>query len=99
MKNPSRLLAGLACVPLMFAPAFAQDELSSEPFDINNITCWDVVTLADDDASFVTAMLIGYTNGKAGAAEMSAKGIFDKVAALDKACADNPDMMAIDALH
>lgn len=99
MKKPSCLLAGAACISLMFAPVFAQGDLSSEPFDINKITCWDVTTLADDDASFVTAMLIGYTSGKAGSAEMSAKGIFDKVAALDKTCANNPDMMAIDALH
>jgi len=98
MKRSLQLIAASTCFatsPLIVA---AQEEPTTEPFNVESISCWDVVTLPEDDATFVTAMLIGYSNGKSGQSETSAQAIVTAVETLDSTCADNPDMPAIEAL-
>ncbi len=98
MKRSLQHIAASACLaasPLIVA---AQEEPATEPFNVESISCWDVATLPEDDAIFVTAMLIGYANGKSGQAETSAQAIVTAVEMLDSTCADNPDMPALEAL-
>ncbi len=90
-----KILAGTALLAL---PLNAQETPSSDPFDLKEMSCWDVITLPDDDANFVTAMLIGYKNGEAGSSEFSGQGIVATVVAFDALCTENPEMLAVDAM-
>ena len=93
MRN-LKILTAVFVTGAMSLPAFADDTA----FDVEKLSCFDVISLAEDDSLFVTAMLIGYMNGKSGSAETSPVAIQTKVEAFDKTCGDNPDMAAMDAL-
>ncbi len=92
--KPQITLATCIAMALLINPVSAQDS----SFNLEDLTCFDVVSLPEEDSLFVTALLIGFTNGKASAAETSADAIRATVEAFDAACAEAPDMRAIDAL-
>lgn len=88
--------------PLIADRAAAQDpgktEVSSEPFDLTALGCWEVMTLTEDDSTFVMAMLIGYAKGQESAPQATLRGIFETVESLDAACTENPDQSVLDIL-
>ncbi|GAB5387064.1 MAG: hypothetical protein Alpg2KO_00320 [Alphaproteobacteria bacterium] len=72
---------------------------TAQLFDLATLTCWDVTTLAEDESSFVIAMLIGHNMGVAGVTKTSPKDIVGKIESFDKACVDNPDSPAFELLR
>ncbi|MEM9784292.1 MAG: hypothetical protein AAF899_17675, partial [Pseudomonadota bacterium] len=84
--------------------ALAQDsgaeraEVSTEPFNLATLSCWEVMTLPEDESAFVMAMLIGYAKGQQSAPTATPLEIVETVEGLDAACADNPDQPALDVL-
>lgn len=94
-------LKALALATAFVLPATfvgAQEQPSTESFDLSSLTCWDVTTLPEDEAAFVMALMIGYLQGEAGNASTSPAKIVSQVEALDAKCVDTPDEPAIDAL-
>lgn len=83
---------------LASAAAIAAETPSSEPFELTKLSCWDVITLPEADATFVIALLIGYKFGAAGTPQTSSKAISDAVLKLDRVCADSPDLPAYEVL-
>lgn len=90
-----KILPAVFVTGALSLPAVADDTA----FNIEKLSCFDVVSLAEDDSLFVTAMLIGYLNGKSGSAETSPGAIQAKVEAFDQTCGDSPEMTAMDALE
>lgn len=64
-------------------------------FKLNELTCFEVQSLSEDDSLFLTGMLIGHVMGDDA---MTADAIKTAVEAMDAICGENPDMLAIDAL-
>ncbi len=87
--STTALILGVA-----LTPALAQDEA----FQLDELTCFDVISQAEDDALFLTALLIGHVSGVSGTTEMSGAMLKSTVEAMDTACGDNPDMLAVDAV-
>ena len=94
MKRITQMTLAVAMSCAIAAPVIA-DETA---FDVEAISCFDVISLPEEDSLFVTAILIGYMNGKSGASETSATDIQSKVESFDATCGENPDMLAIEAL-
>ncbi len=83
------------CLTLaMTMPAGAQDDT----FNIEELTCFEVVSLPEEDALFVTAMLIGFANGKTGTSLTSATAIREAVEAFDAQCGEEPNLLAVEAI-
>ncbi|MGB0507454.1 MAG: HdeA/HdeB family chaperone [Pikeienuella sp.] len=98
MKNLIRGL--LAASFLIYAPqAMASDEQADTEFDLTALSCWEVITLPERDATFVIALLIGFKQGTAGASQMTGAAIETMVTKLDVVCAESPNMPAINALN
>lgn len=93
MKIRMTLVAAISAV-VIAGPTFAEDG----NFSLDEITCFDVMSLPEEDSLFVTALLIGFKSGMADSAETSTGLIKSAVEALDATCGDNPDMKALDAL-
>ena len=93
MRTLQIFAAALATCTIV-TPVLADDTA----FDMEKLSCFDVVSLAEEDSLFVTALLIGYMSGKSGAAETTPAAIQKAVEAFDTTCGENPDMLAIDAL-
>ena len=89
-------LATLFALPAAFAGA--QDKPSDEAFDLTSLSCWEVISLPEDESSFVIALLIGYLQGADGVATTSPAKIVAQVEMLDTKCLDTPDEPAINAL-
>lgn len=97
--NKNNIIAAVSAL-LMYSPmaASAQTEASMDEFSLDALSCWEVISLPEEDANFVTAMLIGFTQGQAGQSKTSPKAIVDLVETFDETCGENPDMAAIDAI-
>ncbi len=99
-QGMKKLLRRVAAAALAAAPVLvlAQEQPATEAFNIESISCWDVITLPEDDATFVTAMLIGYANGQTSQSQTSPKAIVDLVEKFDETCAEHPDASALEVL-
>ena len=94
-------LKALALATAFILPGFiaaAQDQPSTETFDLARLSCWEVISLPEDEAAFVMALMIGYLQGQAGEATTSPAKIVSQVEALDTKCADTPDEPALSVL-
>ncbi len=78
--------------------AEAQDQPSTETFDLASLSCWEVISLPEDEAAFVMALMIGYLQGQENDAATSPAKIVAQVEALDAKCADTPDEPALNTL-
>lgn len=97
-KNSKIIVAGLfAACSLLPSGAFAQSDDGDALFNIETLSCWEFVTMPNDDATYVSLILYGYASGKAGKAEQTGNMIKTVIEGADGICADNPDMPAIDA--
>ncbi len=96
MKLKTLALAAAFTLPSL--PLAAQEQPSTEAFDLSALTCWEVISLPEDEAAFVMALMIGYLQGQADEASTSPAKIVSQVEALDTKCADTPDAPALDTL-
>ncbi len=87
----TRSLLILTAALAITSPAFA-DETS---FSLDELTCFEVQSLAEEDSLFLTGMLIGHAKGDA---PMTPAEIKSAIEGMDATCGENPDMLAMDAL-
>ena len=72
---------------------------SSIEFNLEEITCWEVLTAPEDATEYALTLLYGYAAGKSGERVQSGDRIESVVAAAATTCADNPDMPAYQAFE
>nr|WP_298895674.1 HdeA/HdeB family chaperone [uncultured Altererythrobacter sp.] len=115
MKTTKIIGMGTVLAALAFAPLAANDAKeqqtpqvedtynfgleSGEPFDLSAISCWDIVTLSEDDRAFAMVLLFGYAQGEAGQSVVSPQEIQVAVVNTMMECVDKPDDNAIDVLR
>ena len=68
-------------------------------FDLAEITCWDALTLADEERNMVLFLLYGYHAGSTDQTVHTAQGIEQLLRSVGEYCADNPDVGALDAIR
>lgn len=93
-----KALALATVLTLPISLAAAQEQPSTEAFDLTSVTCWEVITLPEDEAAFVMALMIGYLQGQASQASTTPAKIVAQIEALDAKCVDAPDEPAINTL-
>ncbi len=83
---------------LMGSPAMAQDAgedtygLSPDvPVDLETVSCWDVVTLNEDDRAYVMTMLYGYAAAKKGTSTISPEAVQVAIVLTMTDCVEKPD--------
>lgn len=74
----------------------APSKFTKDVFNLEEITCWDMATLSEDDASYAATMLYGYAMGKRADAKQSPERLEAALGEISKTCAGNPDMAIID---
>lgn len=82
---------------LLANSAVAQD--SSEVFDLSQITCWDVMTLDDNDRMYALAILFGYVAGLNGKSQQSGDMIERALTQTGEVCGNNPDRGALSVMQ
>ena len=94
-------IKAIAFAAALAAPHFAnaQGQPSAEPFDLSKLSCWEVMSLSEDDSSFVIGLMIGYLQGSAGDPSLSPATIIAKVEGLDTKCIETPDEPALTVLQ
>lgn len=70
---------------------------SKEVFNVEELTCWDLSTLAEEDAGYAATLLYGYAQGKAGDATQTPSKIEYALGEISTKCAGSPDMLVLDA--
>ena len=90
--------AVIVSLNLFFVSAIADDDTSNtEEFEIDALTCWEVMTLPEDESAYVLMLLYGYSAGKQNQSTQSGELIANTIAAAGEFCGENPDMSAIQA--
>ncbi len=89
---------GVSAAFLLSTSASAQDtstetsDLAPDtPIDLTEVTCWDVVTLNEDDRASVMTMLYGYATAKKGTSVISPEAVQVAVVLTMTECVDKPD--------
>lgn len=65
---------------------------------IEELTCFEVLSLPQDDMLFFSGMLIGYGKAQAGDTDTSLEELIGAIEKLDAACGDNPDAVALETM-
>ncbi len=91
-------LLGLSTALLMGTSAVAQvasDEIGGlspdVQVDLKEVTCWDVVTLNEDDRASVMTMLYGYATAKKGISTISPEAVQVAIVLTMADCVEKPD--------
>ncbi|MEH6758920.1 MAG: HdeA/HdeB family chaperone [Parasphingorhabdus sp.] len=101
------MAAAIAASALFISPLQAQEETeeanpyglsSAESVDLKALTCWDVVTLAEEDRAFTMTMLYGYVMGTQGKSEIKPRDIQVAIVTTMTKCVDTPDAKVLDVL-
>jgi len=71
---------------------------STEKTDLKTLTCWDVVTLAEDDRAYTMALLYGYVIGAKGHSVIAPQDIQVAIVNSMMKCVDTPDEKVMDVL-
>ncbi len=71
---------------------------SAQQVDLKALTCWDVVTLAEDDRAFAMTLLYGYVLGQTTKSTITPQNIQIAIVSTMTKCADNPDSKVLDIL-
>ena len=66
--------------------------------DLKEVTCWDVVTLNEDDRASVMTMLYGYATAKQGTSIISPEAVQVAVVLTMADCVEQPDTKVHDLL-
>lgn len=72
---------------------------ASSSFDVKTTSCWDVLTIAEEDMNMAMMLIYGYSQGTKGVSQQSSSSI---EAAFTKAftfCETNPDATVIKAFE
>ena len=70
-----------------------------EKSNLETLTCWDVITLPEEDSNFAMVLLYGYHAGKNNQPVQPAKKIARIILDAVKICDKNPDMTVIGAIQ
>lgn len=99
VSNTTLISAVLACTVFFTTNAFADgdEKVANEKFQLDTITCWEVITLPEKDTAFALLLIYGYNAGLSGQAAQSGSMIEKTITAAGKTCGENPDMPALDA--
>lgn len=89
------------------APSAAQqsgpeDEAGLAPTDttdIRTLTCWEVVTLTEDDRAFAMSLLYGYAKGTSADAMLSPRNVQVAIVNSMMRCVDEPDALVLNMLQ
>lgn len=91
-------VAGVAALSLSVTPALAQDQgediealAPDVNIDLKNLTCWEVVTLNEDDRSAALTLLYGNVVGAKGQSVISPQKSQIAIVAAVTECVDTPD--------
>lgn len=96
---------GAAALALMGTAALAQssqnahDLASARQVDLQTATCWDVVTLAEDDRASTMTLLYGYVMGVNGQSTISPRDIQIAIVNTMMKCVDVPDTNVLTVLR
>ena len=107
-KTLKPIAAAIAASALLSSPALAADEKKEEanPYglsskqsaDLKTLSCWEVVTLADEDRAFAMTLLYGYAMGEKGKSEIKPRDIQVAIVTTMTKCVDTPDAKVFDVL-
>ena len=64
-------------------------------FDVKTISCWDVLTVAEEDLNMAMMLLYGYEQGQTGTNTQSSASIETSFKSAFTFCENNPDSPAI----
>lgn len=67
-------------------------------FKLDELTCFEVISQAEEDFLFLVALLIGHKSGSSGDTELSEAKLVSAIEGIDSVCGDNPDMLAVEAM-
>jgi hypothetical protein len=85
-----------ACTtPLVEAPADTPDTAASQAFDITEVTCWELMTLPEDDAGHAFTLFYGYAAGANGQPLQKSEIVEKVIVATIDTCAENPSTPAL----
>ena len=76
--------------------ASEESAFSNEVFNLEKITCWDLGTISEEDASYAATLLYGYAKGQKGEATQTPSKIENALGEISGKCAGNFDMLVID---
>ncbi len=93
-------ILGLTSVALMSTSAVAQDEglAPATPVDLKEVSCWDVVTLNEDDRASVMTLLYGYSIAQKGSSVISPEAVQVAIVLTMTECVEKPDTKVHDLL-
>lgn len=99
MQLRKLFLTSLAISSLSIANTYAQeeDQAAGGEFDLEKVSCWDVMTLSDEDMSHTLVMLYGYNAGKHDQSAHTSETVENVITKAGEICAENPDMFAYQA--
>ena len=105
LKNHLAILSSLA-LAVSSGSALAQsqdDEITGlapdVQVDLKEVTCWDVVTLAEDDRGFFMTLLYGHALGQKGDTTISPEAVQVSIVLTVADCVEKPDEKALDILQ
>lgn len=97
IRKLSPMSAVLASFGLIGSVALADHhEAGNEEFDLTGITCWEVLTLEEEEAAYALLLLYGYSAGQSGQSAQTGRMIENAIAASGEICGGNPDMPALE---
>ncbi len=100
MKQVKTTLIGalIATFGLFIVGAFAQSADQTE-FNLEAVTCWEIITLPEENEIPLLMLLYGYDAGKEGKSTMSGALIESDLENLVDYCEENPDTPAVQAIN
>lgn len=75
------------------------DEKDQNSADFDAVTCWEVSNLSEEDKTFALVLLYGYNAGKSNDSIHSTEKMAKIIEGAGEVCAENPDMVAIQAFE
>jgi hypothetical protein len=75
------------------------EDKTQESFDFADITCWDIMTLSDQDRPAALTLLYGFHAGKNGISTHTGGDIEKTLTQTGEICAENPDKKALATLE
>jgi len=76
-----------------------ESAFSNDVFNVEKLTCWDLGTIAEEDAAYAATLLYGYSQGKQGDATQTPSKIENALSELSQKCAGNPDKLILDTFN
>ena len=109
MRNTLKIGTVLAAFALAAGSLSAQEETVSTKgdghglespveLDLRAMTCWDLVTMAEDDRGYAMVLLYGFASGEKGQGRFSPRAIQVAAVTTIQDCVDKPDAIALTVL-